>query len=229
MEDINIIYNIKGNNNIIYKLKEINEVNKELKIITNNNISNYYYKYRITVGVVNIELYDVSMVFENILESIIVDELKEKNNIIVFFNEEEDNKVNLCGVNVTKVKLSRSYIERIMNIDAKNLLNYVLKEYLKKLYIENDINNCSIYFSGKTDINKLGYGVLSVLSEYRNLSIQKEVIINIISGERLYLDTLAYITDPILEYTAINSKVTINNIVQEDLKNNFIINILGAF
>ncbi|MEG1482353.1 hypothetical protein [Clostridium sp.] len=227
--NINIIYNIKGNSDIICKLKESYEINKELKVINNNNISNYYYIYRIKLGFINIELYDLSMVYENILEDIIVNELKDKNDIILMLNEEANDFTKLSGVNINKVEVSKSYLERIMQVDTKILINYVLKVYFKKLYLEKDISKCNIYFSSKGDINNLGNCVISVLKEYRNLSVQKELIINIISGERLYLDTLAYITDPILEYTAIDSKVTINNIVQDDLKNNFIINILGAF
>ncbi|WP_338597821.1 hypothetical protein [Clostridium baratii] len=70
---------------------------------------------------------------------------------------------------------------------------------------------------------------MQVLKEYKNLDIQKEIHLNIISGENLYLDTLSLISDPILEYTGEGSKVTINNVIQENLKDEFIINILGTF
>ncbi|MEG1003470.1 MAG: hypothetical protein RSF37_08680, partial [Clostridium sp.] len=101
--NINIIYNIKGNSDIICKLKESYEINKELKVINNNNISNYYYIYRIKLGFINIELYDLSMVYENILEDIIVNELKDKNDIILMLNEEANDFTKLSGVNINKV------------------------------------------------------------------------------------------------------------------------------
>lgn len=226
---IKVLYNGENIDKILDKLVNLEEVNKDIKIFNNKNVSSFYYKYKINLVFMIIEFINISKIDNNIIEYVIKEEFKDKNELLVLVNLNDDFHLKLNENSYIKTNLSNELLERIECVDSKILLNYIIKDYFKNLYIENNALKYNIYLTEKINIKDLGIGIMQVLKEYKNLDIQKEIHLNIISGENLYLDTLSLISDPILEYTGEGSKVTINNVIQENLKDEFIINILGAF
>ena len=226
---IKVLYNGKNIDKILDKLVNLEEVNKDFKIFNNKNVSSFYYKYKINLIFMIIEFINISKIDNSILEYVIKEEFKNKNELLVLVNLNDDFSLKLNENSYIKTNLSNELLERLEYLDSKILLNYIIKDYIKKLYIENNALKYNIYLTEKINIKDLGIGIMQVLKEYKKLDIQKEIHLNIISGENLYLDTLSLISDPILEYTGEGSKVTINNVIQENLKDEFIINILGAF
>ena len=228
-KNIKVLYNGENIDKILDKLVNLEEVNKDIKIFNNKNVSSFYYKYKINLVFMIIEFINISKIDNNIIEYVIKEEFKDKNELLVLVNLNNDFYLKLNENSYIKTNLSNKLLERIECVDSKILLNYIIKDYFKNLYIENNALKYNIYITEKINIKDLGIGIMQVLKEYKNLDIQKEIHLNIISGENLYLDTLSLISDPILEYTGEGSKVTINNVIQENLKDEFIINILGAF
>ncbi|MDY3207234.1 hypothetical protein [Clostridium baratii] len=228
-KNIKVLYNGENVDKILDKLVNLEEVNKDIKIFNNKNVSSFYYKYKINLVFMIIEFINISKIDNNIIEYVIKEEFKDKNELLVLVNLNDDFHLKLNENSYIKTNLSNELLERIECVDSKILLNYIIKDYFKNLYIENNALKYNIYLTEKINIKDLGIGIMQVLKEYKNLDIQKEIHLNIISGENLYLDTLSLISDPILEYTGEGSKVTINNVIQENLKDEFIINILGAF
>lgn len=228
-KNIKVLYNGENVDKILDKLVNLEEVNKDIKIFNNKNVSSFYYKYKINLVFMIIEFINISKIDNNIIEYVIKEEFKDKNELLVLVNLNDDFHLKLNENSYIKTNLSNELLERIECVDSKILLNYIIKDYFKNLYIENNALKYNIYITEKINIKDLGIGIMQVLKEYKNLDIQKEIHLNIISGENLYLDTLSLISDPILEYTGEGSKVTINNVIQENLKDEFIINILGAF
>ncbi|WP_338595250.1 hypothetical protein QJR28_10680 [Clostridium baratii] len=228
-KNIKVLYNGENIDKILDKLVNLEEVNKDIKIFNNKNVSSFYYKYKINLVFMIIEFINISKIDNNIIEYVIKEEFKDKNELLVLVNLNDDFHLKLNENSYIKTNLSNELLERIECVDSKILLNYIIKDYFKNLYIENNALKYNIYLTEKINIKDLGIGIMQVLKEYKNLDIQKEIHLNIISGENLYLDTLSLISDPILEYTGEGSKVTINNVIQENLKDEFIINILGAF
>ena len=226
---IKVLYNGKNIDKILDKLVNLEEVNKDFKIFNNKNVSSFYYKYKINLIFMIIEFINISKIDNSILEYVIKEEFKNKNELLVLVNLNDDFSLKLNENSYIKTNLSNELLERLEYLDSKILLNYIIKDYFKNLYIENNALKYNIYLTEKINIKDLGIGIMQVLKEYKKLDIQKEIHLNIISGENLYLDTLSLISDPILEYTGEGSKVTINNVIQENLKDEFIINILGAF
>lgn len=226
---IKVLYNGKNIDKILDKLVNLEEVNKDFKIFNNKNVSSFYYKYKINLIFMIIEFINISKIDNSILEYVIKEELENKDELLVLVNLNDDFHLKLNENSYIKTNLSNELLERIECVDSKILLNYIIKDYFKNLYIENNALKYNIYITEKINIKDLGIGIMQVLKEYKNLDIQKEIHLNIISGENLYLDTLSLISDPILEYTGEGSKVTINNVIQENLKDEFMINILGAF
>lgn len=226
---IKVLYNGKKIDKILDKLSKLEEVNKAFNIFNNKNVSSFYYKYKINLIFMIVEFINISKIDNNIIEYVIKEEFKDKNELLVLVNLNDDFHLKLNENSYIKTNLSNELLERIECVDSKILLNYIIKDYFKNLYIENNALKYNIYLTEKINIKDLGIGIMQVLKEYKNLDIQKEIHLNIISGENLYLDTLSLISDPILEYTGEGSKVTINNVIQENLKDEFIINILGAF
>lgn len=226
---IKVLYNGKNIDKILDKLSKLEEVNKVFNIFNNKNVSSFYYKYKINLIFMIVEFINISKIDNNIIEYVIKEEFKDKNELLVLVNLNDDFHLKLNENSYIKTNLSNELLERIECVDSKILLNYIIKDYLKNLYIENNALKYNIYITEKINIKDLGIGIMQVLKEYKNLDIQKEIHLNIISGENLYLDTLSLISDPILEYTGEGAKVTINNVIQENLKDEFIINILGAF
>ncbi|WP_054199347.1 hypothetical protein [Clostridium baratii] len=228
-KNIKVLYNGENVDKILDKLVNLEEVNKDIKIFNNKNVSSFYYKYKINLVFMIIEFINISKIDNNIIEYVIKEEFKDKNELLVLVNLNDDFHLKLNENSYIKTNLSNELLERIECVDSKILLNYIIKDYFKNLYIENNALKYNIYLTEKINIKDLGIGIMQVLKEYKNLDIQKEIHLNIISGENLYLDTLSLISDPILEYTGEGSKVTINNVIQENLKDEFIINILGTF
>lgn len=226
---IKVLYNGKNIDKILDKLLNLEEVNKDFKIFNNKNVSSFYYKYKMNLNFMIIEFINISKIDNSILEYVIKEEFKNKDELLVLVNLNDDFSLKLNENYYIKTNLSNKILERIEYVDSKILLNYIIKDYFKNLYIEDNALKYNIYLTEKINIKDLGMGILQVLKEYKKLDIQKEIHLNIISGENLYLDTLSLISDPILEYTGEGSKVTINNVIQENLKDEFIINILGAF
>lgn len=226
---IKVLYNGKKIDKILDKLSKLEEVNKAFNIFNNKNVSSFYYKYKINLIFMIVEFINISKIDNNIIEYVIKEEFKDKNELLVLVNLNDDFHLKLNENSYIKTNLSNELLERIECVDSKILLNYIIKDYFKNLYIENNALKYNIYLTEKINIKDLGIGIMQVLKECKNLDIQKEIHLNIISGENLYLDTLSLISDPILEYTGEGSKVTINNVIQENLKDEFIINILGAF
>lgn len=226
---IKVLYNGKNIDKILDKLVNLEEVNKDFKIYNNKNVSSFYYKYKINLIFMIIEFINISKIDNSILEYVIKEEHQNKNELLVLVNLNDDFSLKLNENSYIKTNLSNELLERLEYLDSRILLNYIIKDYFKNLYIENNALKYNVYLTEKINIKDLGMGIMQVLKEYKKLDIQKEIHLNIISGENLYLDTLSLISDPILEYTGEGSKVTINNVIQENLKDEFIINILGAF
>lgn len=226
---IKVLYNGENIDKILDKLVKLEEVNKAFKIFHNKNVSSFYYEYKINLIFMIIEFINISKIDNNIIEYMIKEEFKNKDELLLLVNLNDDIALKLNESLYIKTNLSNELIKRIECLDPRILLKYIIKDYFKNLYIENNALKHNIYLTEKINIKDLGIGIMQVLKEYKNLDIQKEIHLNIISGENLYLDTLSLISDPILEYTGEGSKVTINNVIQENLKDEFIINILGAF
>ena len=226
---IKVLYNEKNIDKILDKLISLEEVNKDFKIFNNKNVSSFYYKYKINLIFIIIEFINISKIDNSILEYIIKEEIENKNELIVLVNLNDDFSLKLNANSYIRTNLSNEILKRIECVDSRIILNYIIKDYFKNLYRESNALKYNVYLTEKINIKDLGIGIMQVLKEYKNLDIQKEIHLNIISGKNLYLDTLSLISDPILEYTGEGSKVTINNVIQENLKDEFIINILGAF
>lgn len=226
---IKILYSGKNIDKILDRLENLEEVNKDFKVFNNKNVSSFYYKYKINLIFMIIEFINIYKIDNNILEYVIKEEFKNKDELLLLVNLNDDISLKLNESSYIKTNLSNELLKRIECLDSRILLKYIIKDYFKNLYIENNALKHNIYLTEKINIKDLGMGIMQVLKEYKNLDIQKEIHLNIISGENLYLDILSLISDPILEYTGEGSKVTINNVIQENLKDEFIINILGAF
>ncbi|AIY83895.1 hypothetical protein U729_190 [Clostridium baratii str. Sullivan] len=226
---IKVLYNGKNIDEILDKLSKLEEVNKAFNIFNNKNVSSLYYKYKINLIFMIVEFINISKIDNSIIEYVIKEEFKDKNELLVLVNLNDDFHLKLNENSYIRTNLSNEILKRIECVDSKILLNYIIKDYFKNLYRESDALKYNIYLTEKINIKNLGMGIMQVLKEYKKLDIQKEIHLNIISGKKLYLDTLSLISDPILEYTGEGSKVTINNVIQENLKDEFIINILGAF
>ncbi|MFR9239735.1 MAG: hypothetical protein ACLVKE_03355 [Clostridium baratii] len=226
---IKVLYNGKNIDKILDKLSKLEEVNKAFNIFNNKNVSSLYYKYKINLIFMIVEFINISKIDNSIIEYVIKEEFKDKNELLVLVNLNDDFHLKLNENSYIRTNLSNEILKRIECVDSKILLNYIIKDYFKNLYRESDALKYNIYLTEKINIKNLGMGIMQVLKEYKKLDIQKEIHLNIISGKKLYLDTLSLISDPILEYTGEGSKVTINNVIQENLKDEFIINILGAF
>lgn len=226
---IKVLYNEKNIDKILDKLISLEEVNKDFKIFNNKNVSSFYYKYKINLIFIIIEFINISKIDNSILEYIIKEEIENKNELIVLVNLNDDFSLKLNANSYIRTNLSNEILKRIECVDSRIILNYIIKDYFKNLYRESNDLKYNVYLTEKINIKDLGIGIMQVLKEYKNLDIQKEIHLNIISGKNLYLDTLSLISDPILEYTGEGSKVTINNVIQKNLKDKFIINILGAF
>ncbi|MDU4912462.1 hypothetical protein [Clostridium baratii] len=226
---IKVLYNGKNIDKILDKLSKLEEVNKAFNIFNNKNVSSLYYKYKINLIFMIVEFINISKIDNSIIEYAIKEEFKDKNELLVLVNLNDDFHLKLNENSYIRTNLSNEILKRIECVDSKILLNYIIKDYFKNLYRESDALKYNIYLTEKINIKNLGMGIMQVLKEYKKLDIQKEIHLNIISGKKLYLDTLSLISDPILEYTGEGSKVTINNVIQENLKDEFIINILGAF
>ena len=213
---IKVLYNGKNIDKILDKLSKLEEVNKAFNIFNNKNVSSLYYKYKINLIFMIVEFINISKIDNSIIEYAIKEEFKDKNELLVLVNLNDDFHLKLNENSYIRTNLSNEILKRIECVDSKILLNYIIKDYFKNLYRESDALKYNIYLTEKINIKNLGMGIMQVLKEYKKLDIQKEIHLNIIS-------------DPILEYTGEGSKVTINNVIQENLKDEFIINILGAF
>ncbi|MBS6042517.1 MAG: hypothetical protein KIA08_07480, partial [Clostridium baratii] len=191
---IKVLYNGKNIDKILDKLSKLEEVNKAFNIFNNKNVSSFYYKYKINLIFMIVEFINISKIDNNIIEYVIKEEFKDKNELLVLVNLNDDFHLKLNENSYIKTNLSNELLERIECVDSKILLNYIIKDYFKNLYIENNALKYNIYITEKINIKDLGIGIMQVLKEYKNLDIQKEIHLNIISGENLYLDTLSLIS-----------------------------------
>lgn len=188
---IKVLYNGENIDKILDKLVNLEEVNKAFNIFNNKNVSSFYYKYKINLIFMIVEFINISKIDNNIIEYVIKEEFKDKNELLVLVNLNDDFHLKLNENSYIKTNLSNELLERIECVDSKILLNYIIKDYFKNLYIENNALKYNIYITEKINIKDLGIGIMQVLKEYKNLDIQKEIHLNIISGENLYLDTLS--------------------------------------
>ncbi len=229
MNDIKILYNFKGKLNI---RKYINKNNKcEKKIILKDSVICFYNLIKINFHKYNLEIIDISNTNENFIERIFNKEIGEKDNLIKLSNNFGDkiidsliSKKNKC----IDVVIDKELINRIDDLEQNILLSEILKFFIDSLNKPSINFKGMIYLSLKNPIKDCGIGIYKILSELKTLYSQKEVVINIFSGRKLYLDDISYITDPILEYTNDKAKFKIKNIVLKELEENFIVNILGV-
>lgn len=220
---INIIYSLEDEINIISKLRNKNIFKENKHIIKEKNIIKIftYYsfcfdKYKINIINYNDQNYFYRLsLFYNCSGNILICSNEEKNIFIKDFN------------NLNKLTfIENKYINNRRNMDIIVLFKEILYFYINKNNL--NLKNMFVYISKLNDKENIGMGVYNTLKECSKLYNQKEVKINIISSDEINIKNLYYIIDPLLEYTSENSKVKFENIIQNNIENNFLINILGA-
>ncbi|WP_338597819.1 hypothetical protein [Clostridium baratii] len=144
-KNIKVLYNGENVDKILDKLVNLEEVNKDIKIFNNKNVSSFYYKYKINLVFMIIEFINISKIDNNIIEYVIKEEFKDKNELLVLVNLNDDFHLKLNENSYIKTNLSNELLERIECVDSKILLNYIIKDYFKNLYIENNALKYNIY------------------------------------------------------------------------------------
>lgn len=229
MNNIKILYNFKSKFNI--KNYTIKNNNYKKKIILKDNVICFYNLIKVNFQKYNLEIIDISNINEEFLVEIFNKEIKEEDNLIIISDIFRGKFINNLISEKNKyinVIIDKELINRNNDLEEKILLIETLKFFIESLVKTSENFNGLVYLSLKNPIKDCGIGVYKILSELKTLYSQKEVVINIFSGRKLYLDDLSYITDPILEYTNAKAKFKIKNIVLKELEENFIVNILGV-
>ena len=229
MNNIKILYNFKSKFNI--KNYTIKNNNYKKKIILKDNVIYFYNLIKVNFQKYNLEIIDISNINEEFLVEIFNKEIKEEENLIIISNifrgKFTNNLISEKNKSINVI-IDKELINRSNDLDEKILLIEILKFFIESLVKASENLNGIVYLSLKNSIKDCGIGVYKVLNECKTLYSQREVVINIFSGRKLYLDDLSYITDPILEYTNAKAKFKIKNIVLKELEENFIVNILGV-
>lgn len=221
---INVFYKGLDIERLIDGIKK--EFNWKKNIIREDNIIKFRYNYTIQFHEWKIEFIDIDLIDTNKLFNLLIN----KENILL-----ANNNLNKEIYNISLNKKLRGkciYIDNKYIIDRQYINSSIIFKEILLFYIrrinDNLYNKGLFYISELNSIENIGNAVYNILSECSELYNQQEILINILSGEELYMDNLAYITDPILEYTKENSKVKVQNIVMDNMSKNFIVNILGV-
>lgn len=219
---------------LIKWIKHFNNCDLQKKIILKENILSFYYTCRENIDRYNIYFIDLTKTNESTIVDVFKQEIKSNDNIIVFGNHDEVLAQNLKqyillnNIKYTDVIINKKITKVDNFIDKTVISKEIVKFYISKLINTDDCSKGMVYVSEKSPIKRCGFVVYDILREYKELYSQKEIVLNIISGEKLYLDTLSYITDPILEYTNEHAKIKIKNIISKELNEDFIVSVLGV-
>lgn len=228
-----LYYGIEGAT-IVKNIDKFKRLNFKRKVNLKGNIISFYDTFKININRYNITFINVVRTNNDAIFDIFKEEISNHDNIIIIgdckekFIEDINKYLFYKNINFINIIINEETIKRSDITDKKIISKEMIEFYINKLLNIDETFEGRVYVSEKTSIKRCGFGVYNVLSECKELYSQKEVVLNVISGEKLYLDTLAYITDPILEYINENAKVKVKNIVSKDLNENFIINILGV-
>lgn len=219
---------------LIKWIKHFNNCSLQKKINLKENILNVYYTCKINIDKYNIYFVDLTRINQNAIVDIFKQEIKTNDNLIIFGNHKEDlmqilnQYILLNNIKYTNVTINNE-ISKVDNfLDETIISKEIVEFYINKLINTDDFSEGRVYISEKSPIERCGFVVYDILKEYKELYSQKEIVLDIISGEKLYLDTLSYITDPILEYINEHAKIKIKNIVLKELNEDFIVSILGV-
>ncbi|MBY0756266.1 hypothetical protein K5V21_12495 [Clostridium sardiniense] len=231
--NIKILYYGIGESAIVKNIDKFKTSNFERKIKLKDNIISFYDTFKININRYKVTFIDLTRTNKYAVVDIFKDEINEYDNIIILgddndFTEGINKSLSYKNIKFINIIINEETIKRSNIANKKIISKEMIEFYINKLLNRDEIFEGRVYISQETPIKRCGIGVYNVLSECKELYSQKEVALNIISGEKLYLDTLAYITDPILEYINENAKVKVKNIVSKELNENFIVNILGV-
>lgn len=221
---VNIFYSLENEGNILNKFnsdifKVYNHIFKKDKIIKFIKYYNFCFDmYNVNfISFNDINYFTKTNLFNNSFVNIIICNIKEKENYIKEFS------------NLNKIIfIENKYIKTRKDMNIIILLKEILFFYFNNYNKHPDLKDMYVYVSELYNKENSGIGVYNTLKECSKLYNQRKVKINIISGSELNMESLYYIFDPLLEYTNENSKVRFENIIQSNMKDNFIINILGA-
>lgn len=219
---------------LIKWIEHFNTCDCKKKIISKENVLSVYYVYKASIDNHNIYFIDLFKTNKNVLVDIFNKEIKSNDNCIMFkdsdnvLEENLEQYIFLSNIKCKDIVINKNIIKVENSIDKTIISKEIAEFYINKLINENSFSKGRIYISEKSPVKKCGFVVYDILSEYKELYSQKEIILNIISGEKLYLDTLSYITDPILEYINEDAKIKVKNIISKELNEDFIVSILGV-
>ena len=127
---IKVLYNGKNIDKILDKLSKLEEVNKAFNIFNNKNVSSLYYKYKINLIFMIVEFINISKIDNSIIEYAIKEEFKDKNELLVLVNLNDDFHLKLNENSYIRTNLSNEILKRIECVDSKILLNYIEKVML---------------------------------------------------------------------------------------------------
>lgn len=232
--NIKIIYYGIGGSTIVKSVDKLKKLNFKRKINLKDSVISFYYTFKINFSTYNLNFIDIARTNNDSIFDILETEIDEYDNIIILgddnnsFIKNINKNLSYKNIKFINIIINKETIKRSNITNKKIISKEIIEFYINKLINRDETFEGRVYVSKETPIEKCGFGAYNVLSECKELYSQKELVLNIISGEKLYLDTLSYITDPILEYINENAKVKVKNIVSEELNENFIVNILGV-
>lgn len=231
---IKVLYYGIGDDTIVKNIDKFKLLNFKRKVNLKGNIISFYDTFRINLNIHKLTFINVARTNNDAIVDVFKDEINDNDNIIIIgdnrnnFVEDINRYIYYKNINLINIIIDEETIKRSNLTNKKIISKEMIEFYISRILNRNENFEGRVYVSKKTSIKTCGMGAYNVLRECKELYSQKEIVLNVISGEKLYLDTLAYITDPILEYINENAKVKVKNIVSEELDDNFIVNILGV-
>lgn len=232
--NIKILYYGIGETTVVKNIDKFKVLNLNKKVNLKDNIISFYDTIKININRYNLMFINVARTNNDAIFDIFKAEIKDHDNIIIIgddkkgFIKDINKYLSYKNIKFINIIINEETVKRSNLTDKKIISKEMIEFYISRILNRNETFEGRVYVSKKTSIKTCGFGVYNVLSECKELYSQKEVVLNVISGEKLYLDTLSYITDPILEYINENAKVKVKNIVSKELNENFIVNILGV-
>ncbi len=232
--NIKILYYGIGETTVVKNIDKFKVLNLNKKVNLKDNIISFYDTIKINLNRYNLMFINVARTNNDAIFDIFKAEIKDYDNIIIIgddkkgFIKDINKYLSYKNIKFINIIINEETVKRSNLTDKKIISKEMIEFYISRILNRNETFEGRVYVSKKTSIKTCGLGAYNVLSECKELYSQKEVVLNVISGEKLYLDTLSYITDPILEYINENAKVKVKNIVSKELNENFIVNILGV-
>ena len=114
--------------------------------------------------------------------------------------------------------------------ETKNIYNSILnltKNNKKLLFNLCNEENIPILNLNLEDIKNIGEGVLYILKSFKDLQYLDVLILTLISRKKISIEDVCYIKDPLEEYMYYDKKIIIQELVEEDYKENLTINLIG--